>query len=84
MSPLSSVETSLITDTTTDGHKSFHTTLQITTSQGSKPFQMKVIQVHHAVPFPIPLLHNLPQVFQQDRSPKENSPQAYSMQLDSL
>ena len=42
--PVSSLETSLATDTTIDGHISFHTTLQIITSQESKPLHMKVDQ----------------------------------------
>ena len=33
---------SFIRDTTTDGHTSSHITLQIITSQGSKPFHIKV------------------------------------------
>ena len=38
----SSVETHLITDTVLDGHRAFHTTFQIVTSQGSKPLHVKV------------------------------------------
>ena len=37
------MDTCLITDTAIDGHTSFHTTLQVITSQGSKPLHIKVV-----------------------------------------
>ena len=42
VNPISSMDTSLITDIAIDGHNSFHTTLQVITSQGSKPLHIKV------------------------------------------
>ena len=42
ISSQSSQDGKLITDTASDGHTSFHTTLQIITSQGSKPLHVKV------------------------------------------
>ena len=42
VNPISSMDTCLITDTAIDGHTSFHTTLQVITSQGSKPLHVKV------------------------------------------
>ena len=39
---VSSLETYLITDTTTDGHTAFFTMLQVITSQGCKPLHAKV------------------------------------------
>ena len=42
VNPISSMDTSLITDTAIDGHTSFHTTLQVIKSQGSKLLHIKV------------------------------------------
>ena len=42
VNPISSMDTILITDTTIDGHTSFHTTLQVITCHGSKPLHAKV------------------------------------------
>ena len=39
---VSSLETNLVTDIVIDGHTEFHTTLQVITSQGSKPLHVKV------------------------------------------
>ena len=39
---VSCLETYLVTDTVTDGHKAFFTTLQVITSQGCKPLHIKV------------------------------------------
>ena len=46
VNPISSMDTSLITDTTIDGHTSFHTALQMIT--------LKLTLEHHAVPSPYP------------------------------
>ena len=83
VNPLSSVETSLITDTATDGHTSFHTTSQVVTSQGSKPLYVKV-DPGTSASTPIILLQSLPHLFYQTRSPIKDSPQTYSSYLVSL
>ena len=41
VNPISSMDTCFITDTAIDGHTSFHTTLQVITSQGSKSLHVK-------------------------------------------
>ena len=79
LNPLSCLETSLITDTATDGHTSFHTTLQTITSQGSKPSTSKLTQAHQSLLYPYPTSTRSSQVFSQDRSSKEDIPQICNM-----
>ena len=76
--PISSMDICLITDTTIDRHTSFHTTLQVITSQGSKPLHIRVNPGASCSSVPlIPLPQSLPQVLHQIRSPKEDSLQTY-------
>ena len=54
----SHVEGRLFTDTASDGHTLFHTTLQIVTSQGSKHLQVKVNPELISAPFPLTATEN--------------------------
>ena len=51
-----SLETSLVTDATIDGQTSFHRTLQVITSQGSKPLHVKGAECS-SIPCPISTKH---------------------------
>ena len=68
--PISSMDTSLITDTMIDGHTSFHTTLEVITSEGSKPLQIKVDPEASCSSIPLSCFH-----------PKEDSSQT---QMDDI
>ena len=59
INPLSNVETSSITDTTTNGDTSFHTVLQIITIQGSNPLHIKVDPGTSCTTIPLSHFHKI-------------------------
>ena len=71
---VSSLETNLVTDTMIDGQTEFHTTLQVITSQGSKPLHAKLDPGAECSSIPLSHFHKaFPKHFTRSRALKNTA-----------
>ena len=72
---VSSLKTNLVSDTAIDGQTEFHTTLQVITSQGSKPLHVKDDPgaEYSSIPLSL-LLQSISQTLYKIWSPEKNQP----------